>query len=406
MKTYKINGLIIKANKISDAIKSVKDSAASDIVREIKSKYPQVQISFETAHSSYFDRVVLTFRNYPGEGMKNPFDTNDPRYNELVNWKKFLLYLHKKYMNKPAGSTALYRKGDALELVTFKDSTKDDLGTDVSEYQKWVDYDMKRYHKISGDTMYKIKKAGLDVVKDRYGDYEVIAHRRDEEKVEDDGEEDISYLSKEEEQAIDDYKKAIANTKDPVLLRLFSHILKEEIEHLEELQNEEVEDSVKDETNLYSSGEHKAGRDGNWYTYVRVEHPKLGVFRVSTSITGKVDLSGEPWEFLKKQPLTAQQKAWVQSHIPDFRKAIKHVDIYVPDSVKDEQVKLFVPVGGEDAPSKADYMSELKRYKNLYLETRPSTNPNWKYDGYIKGELSEISKFKRDLGIDSRIERL
>lgn len=57
---------------------------------------------------------------------------------------------------------------------------------------------------------------------------------------------DIDYLSKEEEQAIDDYKKAISNTKDPKLLKIFGHILKEEVEHLEELQNEELEDSCKD----------------------------------------------------------------------------------------------------------------------------------------------------------------
>lgn len=57
---------------------------------------------------------------------------------------------------------------------------------------------------------------------------------------------DIDYLSKEEEQAIDDYKKAISNTKDPKLLKIFGHILKEEVEHLEELQNEELEDSTKD----------------------------------------------------------------------------------------------------------------------------------------------------------------
>lgn len=54
---------------------------------------------------------------------------------------------------------------------------------------------------------------------------------------------DIDYLSKEEEKAIADYKAAIANTKDPKLLRLFAHILNEEIEHLEELQSSEIHDA-------------------------------------------------------------------------------------------------------------------------------------------------------------------
>lgn len=51
---------------------------------------------------------------------------------------------------------------------------------DISEYQKWVDYDMKKYGRISFATMKKIKKAGFSVVKDQYGEYEVIADRADE----------------------------------------------------------------------------------------------------------------------------------------------------------------------------------------------------------------------------------
>ena len=49
------------------------------------------------------------------------------------------------------------------------------LGSDISDYQKWVDFDMKKYGKISDTTMKDIKEAGLSVVKDQYGDYEVIA---------------------------------------------------------------------------------------------------------------------------------------------------------------------------------------------------------------------------------------
>ena len=62
-------------------------------------------------------------------------------------------------------------KKDKKPIKEYKD-----MGQDLGEYQKWVDYDMKRYHKISDKTMDKIKEAGLTVVKDQYGDYEVIAH--------------------------------------------------------------------------------------------------------------------------------------------------------------------------------------------------------------------------------------
>ena len=49
--------------------------------------------------------------------------------------------------------------------------------------------------------------------------------------------EDIDELSVEEQKAIEDYRKAIKGTTDPKLLALYAHILKEEVEHLEELQN-------------------------------------------------------------------------------------------------------------------------------------------------------------------------
>ena len=48
-------------------------------------------------------------------------------------------------------------------------------GSDLAKYQKWVDYDMKRYGKISDITNDKLKRAGLEVVKDDHGDYEVIS---------------------------------------------------------------------------------------------------------------------------------------------------------------------------------------------------------------------------------------
>lgn len=53
---------------------------------------------------------------------------------------------------------------------------KENIGSDIAEYQKWVDYDMKKYGRISSLTNHKIRKAGLKIVKDKYGDYEVIAN--------------------------------------------------------------------------------------------------------------------------------------------------------------------------------------------------------------------------------------
>lgn len=55
-----------------------------------------------------------------------------------------------------------------------------DVGEDLARYQRYVDYDMEHYGKISDKTMRIIKRNGLSVVKDQYGDYEVIAHSADE----------------------------------------------------------------------------------------------------------------------------------------------------------------------------------------------------------------------------------
>lgn len=73
------------------------------------------------------------------------------------------------------------KKSKIKKLTESKKSRKikESKEVDLTEYQKWVDYDMRKYHKISENTMSKIKKAGLSVVKDQYGEYEVIADRPD-----------------------------------------------------------------------------------------------------------------------------------------------------------------------------------------------------------------------------------
>lgn len=71
------------------------------------------------------------------------------------------------------------RKNEAVE-DTQEESAEDNLGTDLDKYQKWVDYDMEKYHKISNKTNSEIRKAGLQIIKDKYGDYQVTAGQYDE----------------------------------------------------------------------------------------------------------------------------------------------------------------------------------------------------------------------------------
>lgn len=73
---------------------------------------------------------------------------------------------------------AMFASGFREELK--KKLIPESLGSDVDKFQEWVDYDMKRYGRISKQTEKEVKEAGLEIVKDKYGDYQVIAGRYNE----------------------------------------------------------------------------------------------------------------------------------------------------------------------------------------------------------------------------------
>lgn len=73
------------------------------------------------------------------------------------------------------GFDRLLNETSCKESDTRRFDRRDELGDDVAKYQRWVDYDMKRFGRISKRTTDTLHKAGLDVTKDQYGDYEVIS---------------------------------------------------------------------------------------------------------------------------------------------------------------------------------------------------------------------------------------
>lgn len=99
-------------------------------------------------------------------GVNEEETIKESEKNKRENKEMTVLESMNKGFEKKYGVPASSRKS----LKEYKD-----VGQDVAEYQKWVDYDMKRYGKISEKTMEKIKSAGLSVTKDQYGQYEVIA---------------------------------------------------------------------------------------------------------------------------------------------------------------------------------------------------------------------------------------
>lgn len=54
-----------------------------------------------------------------------------------------------------------------------KESNDKTIGDRLKKYQMWVDYDMEHYGKVSETTQKIIDEAGLQLIKDQYGDYEV-----------------------------------------------------------------------------------------------------------------------------------------------------------------------------------------------------------------------------------------
>lgn len=58
---------------------------------------------------------------------------------------------------------------------TKLDEDKGSLGNEIDRYQKWVDFDISRYGKISERTQQMVNKAGYQIIKDDHGDYEVAA---------------------------------------------------------------------------------------------------------------------------------------------------------------------------------------------------------------------------------------
>lgn len=136
---------------------------------------------------NYWDIEDAMWNMFLEETGHKDSESNDPEveeeFNEYVrdNYEGYLEdVIWGGYFDDGSYSWHDRYKRESLRRKPARRTVKESVGQDVSDYQKWVDYDMKKYKKISKETMSKIKKAGLSVVKDQYGDYEVIADRKDE----------------------------------------------------------------------------------------------------------------------------------------------------------------------------------------------------------------------------------
>ena len=162
---------------------------------------------FTTKKEADAQRKAMFANGYKGESLEE--ETNMDKINKYlksINEKPITESIDKNkikstksmnlYENINKGFERLYGDLDSNKSNTFrkpltesKNESKEvdrkslkeykDLGQDLGEYQEYVDADMKENGYISKKTMEEIKKAGLSVVKDQYGQYEVIAKEKD-----------------------------------------------------------------------------------------------------------------------------------------------------------------------------------------------------------------------------------
>lgn len=118
---------------------------------------------FKEQTNEYFDRQedIIDFTDYAKEIGKLSEDERANVYYGLVNAYNYYKGIDES-CNKKKSKKSL------------KESDKP-AATSIEDAQKWVDYDMKKYGKISERTNRLVKKAGFQILKDDHGDYEVAA---------------------------------------------------------------------------------------------------------------------------------------------------------------------------------------------------------------------------------------
>jgi len=141
---FVLNGEVEEADKADDDKEDKEDEESTDEV-EIDETETEVE---ESAHPADCDCPECT-----GEKKDKKLKKTEERFKRKLRDSKDCK--------------------DCKECNDKKESSE--VSKDLSKYQRWVDYDMKHYGKISGRTDGFLKKAGLEVVKDDHGDYEVIA---------------------------------------------------------------------------------------------------------------------------------------------------------------------------------------------------------------------------------------
>lgn len=178
-------------------IDKLRDFMDGDQVDEITIIDPEAE-TFDDVKESYIGKVILNCGVCQSKFYKDKEDIVIDEETQLVNVGEECPYCTSADGFEIVGQVAEYcpdcAEGDCDEHagddvddmdaevkvdVSEEEDLQEDLGADLAKYQKWVDYDMKKYGKVSDKTKSYLDKANLTIVKDKYGAYQVISKEID-----------------------------------------------------------------------------------------------------------------------------------------------------------------------------------------------------------------------------------
>ena len=184
--------------KADDAgIDKLRDFMDGDQVDEITIIDPEAE-TFDDVKESYIGKVILNCGVCQSKFYKDKEDIVIDEETQLANVGEECPYCTSADGFEIVGQVAEYcpdcaegehddhtddeDDDDDAEVevdVSEEEDLQEDLGSDLAKYQKWVDYDMKKYGKVSDKTKQDLDKANLTIVKDKYGAYQVVSKEID-----------------------------------------------------------------------------------------------------------------------------------------------------------------------------------------------------------------------------------
>ena len=181
--------------KADDAgIDKLRDFMDGDQVDEITIIDPEAD-TFDDVKESYIGKVILNCGVCQSKFYKDKEDIVIDEETQLANVGEECPYCTSADGFEIVGQVAEYcpdcaedehddhmDDDDDAEVevdVSEEEDLQEDLGSDLAKYQKWVDYDMKKYGKVSDKTKQDLDKANLTIVKDKYGAYQVVSKEID-----------------------------------------------------------------------------------------------------------------------------------------------------------------------------------------------------------------------------------